>query len=172
MRALPMLLLFVTACASAPAPAPAAPAREQASDSSAVASSAPAPAPAPASASAPTPASAPAPPPGPLPTGGIVLIGEIASPPSFDPKATLDTLKPQLVACYNQARRSAPALRGKLKLRINVNEVGTVLMVDAEPGGSAADPALVACLGDAIKAAHFPKPAGMATVTAPLVFRP
>lgn len=175
MRALPLLLLFVAACASAPAPAPAAPAGEQANDPGAVAPPAPAreqanDSPAPASASTPAPASAPTP--GPLPTGGIVLIGEIASPPSFDPKATLDTLKPQLLSCYNQARRSAPALRGKLKLRINVNEVGTVLMVDAEPGGSAADPGLVACLSDAIKAAHFPKPAGMATVTAPLVFRP
>ena len=171
MRVLSLMLLFVTACASAPTSVPAAPAREQANDPGAAPAPAPeqandSPAPAPAS------ASAPAPPLGPLPTGGTVLIGEIASPPSFDPKATLDTLKPQLLSCYNQARRSAPALRGKLKLRININEVGTVLMVDAEPGGSAADPALVACLGDAIKAAHFPKPAGMATVTAPLVFRP
>src|SRR5580704_4253238 len=116
MRVLSLMLLFVTACASAPTSAPAAPAREQANDPSA----APAPAREQANDSpAPPPASAPAPPLGPLPTGGIVLIGEIASPPSFDPKATLDTLKPQLLSCYNQARRSAPALRGKLKLRIN-----------------------------------------------------
>jgi hypothetical protein len=101
-----------------------------------------------------------------------VLIGEIASGPSFDPKATLDGIKPELLSCYNQARQNNPALRGKLKLRINVNETGSVLVVDAEPGGAAGDPALVACLGVAIKAVRFPKPAGMATVTAPLVFRP
>jgi len=61
---------------------------------------------------------------------------------------------------------------GKLKLHINVNETGTVLLVDAEPGGAADDAVLVSCLGDAIKGAHFPKPPGMATITAPLVFRP
>jgi hypothetical protein len=107
-----------------------------------------------------------------MPTGGAVLIGEIASGPSFNPKATLDGMKPDLLSCYNQARQNTPSLHGKLTLRINVNEVGSVLVVDAEPGGSAADPALVACLGAAIKAVRFPKPGGMATVTAPLVFRP
>jgi hypothetical protein len=81
-------------------------------------------------------------------------------------------MKPELLSCYNQARQNSPALRGKLKLRIDVNEAGSVLLVAAEPGGSAADPALIACLGAAIKAAHFPKPAGLATITAPLVFRP
>jgi hypothetical protein len=102
----------------------------------------------------------------------VVLIGEIASPPKFDPKPTLDALKPELLSCYNRARQNNPSLHGKLNLRINVNEGGSVLLVDAEPGGTAADPALVACLGDAVKAAHFPKPPGMATITAPLVFRP
>jgi hypothetical protein len=102
----------------------------------------------------------------------VVLVGEIASPPKFDPKPTLDGLKPALLSCYNQARQNNPSLHGKLKLHINVNESGSVLLVDAEPGGTAADPALVACLGDAIKAAPFPKPPGMATIVAPLVFRP
>jgi hypothetical protein len=102
----------------------------------------------------------------------VVLIGEILSPPSFDAKSTLDGLKPALLSCYNHARQNSPSLHGKLKLRINVNEVGAVLLVDAEPGGTADDPALVSCLGDAIKGAHFPKPPGMATITAPLVFRP
>jgi hypothetical protein len=102
----------------------------------------------------------------------VVLIGEIASPPKFDPKPTHDAQKPELLSCYNRARQNNPSLHGKLNLRINVNEGGSVLLVDAEPGGTAADPALVACLGDAVKAAHFPKPPGMATITAPLVFRP
>jgi hypothetical protein len=53
-----------------------------------------------------------------------------------------------------------------------VNEAGTVLRVDAEPGGSANTPALVACIGEALKTTPFPKPGGMATVVAPLVFRP
>jgi hypothetical protein len=77
-----------------------------------------------------------------------------------------------MLACYNKARQNNPSLHGKLKLRINVNEAGSVVLVDAEPGGTAEDPALVACLGEAIKAAHFSKPGGMATITAPLVFRP
>jgi hypothetical protein len=147
------VFLFVSACAAAPVFAPA---------------SAPAPAPAPA---APAPAPAPAPS-GPPPTGGSVLIGDIVSPKSFDPGPVLLSLQPEFLACYNQARIAVPALHGKLKLRIHVNEAGTVVGVDAEPGGKADDPALVGCLGDAMKATHFPKPGGSATVIAPLVFRP
>jgi outer membrane biosynthesis protein TonB len=156
-RALLPMFLLATSCAPASAPAPAS-----------ALSSAPAPAPALSSASASAPPSAL----GPLPTGGMVLVGEVLSPPSFDPKPTLDGLKPELLSCYNRARQQAPALHGKLKLRINVNEGGSVLLVEAEPGSSAADPGLVACMGEAIKAAHFPKPPGMATITVPLVFRP
>ena len=55
---------------------------------------------------------------------------------------------------------------------IVVNEAGNVVNVEADQEGSAYDASLVACIGDALKAAHFPKPGGMATVTAPLVFRP
>lgn len=102
----------------------------------------------------------------------MVLIGDIVSPPSFSPKAALESAKPQLVACYNEARQTAPSLHGKVTLRINVNEGGTVLLVDAAPGGSANDPGLVSCLGEALRAVKFPKPGGTATVSAPLVFRP
>jgi hypothetical protein len=147
-RALPLpMILLIAACASAPAPAP---------------ESAPAPAPTSAPTSAPAPAatSAPesAPAPAPLPTGGVVLIGEILSPPSFDAKSTLDGLKPALLSCYNRARQNSPTLHGKLKLHINVNETGAVLLVDAEPGGAADDATLVSCLGDAIKGAHSQAP--------------
>src|SRR5450432_3928085 len=100
-RALPMLLLLTACGAAAPAPAPAsAPAPAPAPES----------APAPASASASAPASAPASaaaPLGPMPTGGAVLIGEIASPPSFDARATLEGMKTALLSCYNQARQSS-----------------------------------------------------------------
>ena len=107
-----------------------------------------------------------------MPAGGSVLVGEVIGSPSFDPRGALDSAKPQLLSCYNQVRRSNASLHGKLKLRINVNEAGTVVRVDAEDGGSANDPALVSCLGDAMKAVRFPKPGGMATIVAPLVFRP
>jgi hypothetical protein len=50
--------------------------------------------------------------------------------------------------------------------------VGTVLKVDADPNGSANDATLVACIGEALKAVTFPKPGGMATIVAPLAFRP
>ena len=126
--------------------------------------SAPEPVPAPASASA----SASAPP----VTGGSVLIGDIVAPPSFDPKPALVSAKSELLGCYNKARQATPSLHGRLTLRINVNETGKVMLVDAAPGGSVDDPALVACLSDALKAVTFPKPAGLATVSAPLVFRP
>lgn len=92
--------------------------------------------------------------------------------PSFDPKSTLDGAKPRLLSCYNQVRQTNTSLHGRLKLRINVNEAGTVLRVDAEEGGSANNPALTSCIGDAIKALRFPKPGGMATILVPLVFRP
>jgi hypothetical protein len=102
-----------------------------------------------------------------------VLVGDIVAPKGFDPKPTIDAFKPQLLDCYNQARASNPALHGKVALKIQINEAGAVNGVDAEPGGKPVDPALLACIGDAMKArAHFPKPGGMATVTAPLVFRP
>jgi hypothetical protein len=77
-----------------------------------------------------------------------------------------------MIGCYNKARASKPDLAGKLKLLILVNAAGTVLKVDAEAGGSANDQHLVDCLGDVLKTAAFPKPGGMATVVAPLVFRP
>jgi hypothetical protein len=104
-------------------------------------------------------------------TGGSVLIGEIAAPKSFDPKSSVVSLQPQLLACYNQARATNPSLRGKLKVRFVVNEAGTVINVDAEPGGTASDEGLVSCISSAARAAHFPKPAGTATVLVPLVFR-
>lgn len=131
-RMLPLLLL--TACASAPAPSPAAAPAPASAPSSGPEEAAPAP----PAASAPA-ASASAPP-APLPTGGAVLIGDIVAPPSFDPKSTLEALKPDLLACYNKARQNSPSLHGKLKLRINVNETGSVLVVDAEPGGTAGNP--------------------------------
>jgi hypothetical protein len=106
------------------------------------------------------------------PTGGSVLVGEIPSTKKFDPKATVEGSKPALVDCYNKARATTPDLSGKVKLLILVNGVGSVLKVDAEAGGSANDPKLVACIGEALKTVTFPKPGGMATIVAPLVFRP
>ncbi len=152
-------LVTLAGCAAAngPAPAPA---------------SAPAPAPASASTPASAPASTPAAPLGPLPTGGAVLVGEIVAPPSFDPGPTLEATKPQLLSCYNQSRQTDASLRGKLKVRITINEAGTVLRVDAEPGGSANAPALVSCIDDALRAVRFPKPGGTASLLVPLVFRP
>jgi hypothetical protein len=108
-----------------------------------------------------------------VPTGGSVLVGDIAAPKGFNPKPTVDAFRPQLVDCYNKARASHPDLHGKLTLHIQVNEAGAVLSVDADPGGHAFDPSLVSCISDAMKAgAHFPKPGGTAIVNAPLVFRP
>jgi hypothetical protein len=118
----------------------------------------------PVTTSAPVPASAP--------TGGSLLIGEIVSPKAFDPRPVLVSLEPRFLGCYNQARASVPSLHGKLKLRIHVNEGGAFAGVEAEEGGSANDATLVACLGDAMRSARFPKPGGSATIVAPLVFRP
>jgi hypothetical protein len=102
---------------------------------------------------------------------GYVFIGEIAGTPKFDPKSTLEGLKPQLLDCYQRARVTAPALRGKLTLHITVNEAGAVTRVDGQ--GPANDAGFVGCLGDALKAGGpFPRPGGTAVVTAPLVFRP
>jgi hypothetical protein len=93
------------------------------------------------------------------------------APKHFDPKPTLDSLSPDLVGCYQRARARSPSLHGRLNLRVVVNEAGAVQSVQGEPGGSANDPALVACIGDAMKQASFPKPGGMATIVVPLVFR-
>ncbi len=115
-----------------------------------------------------SPASAP-------PVGGAVIVGDINAPKSFDPKPTLVALKPKLLDCFNQARAVTPGLHGKLTVRIVVNEAGTALSAeaDATPGQGAYDPVLVKCIDGVVKAGvKFPKPGGMATVSAPLLFRP
>jgi hypothetical protein len=154
-RSLPWAL--VLACggpAHAPEVAPSASAEPAAEASSAVPA---------ASSSAPPP----------VPTGGVVLVGDINAPKGFDPKPVIEGFKPQLVDCYDKARATHPDLRGKVTLQIQINEAGAVLGVDAAPGGHANDPALVACIADAMKAgARFPKPKGTAIVNAPLVFHP
>jgi hypothetical protein len=100
------------------------------------------------------------------------MIGAIAGTRTFDPKKTLEGFKPELLACFGQARATHPALHGKLTLQIVINEGGQVLRVDADPGGSANDDTLVACIASAMKErAQFQKPGGTATVTAPLVFQ-
>jgi hypothetical protein len=105
-------------------------------------------------------------------TGGSVLIGEITAPKTFNPAPTLAALVPDLLSCYRRARGSVATLRGKLNLRVIVNEVGAAQAVASEPGGGANDPALVSCLGEALKGATFPKPGGTAIIIVPLVFRP
>ncbi len=108
----------------------------------------------------------------PTPTGGIVIVGDIAAAKKFDPRRTLDTSAPSLLDCYNKVRATQPALSGKLTLVIAINESGTVLKVDPQPGGSANVPELVACIESVLKETPFPRPGGMATVIAPLLFRP
>ncbi|HEY6459280.1 MAG TPA: AgmX/PglI C-terminal domain-containing protein [Polyangiaceae bacterium] len=156
-----MLLGGMVGCASAPPPVMPAPAADS--------SSAPGP-----SATTPAPPVASAPPVAPVvPTGGSVMIGDINAPKGFKPKPVIDALAGDLVHCYDEARAVTPDLRGKVTLRIQINEAGAVLSVEAEPGGHANDPGLVSCVNDLMKAsAHFPKPGGTATVLAPLVFRP
>ena len=158
--------------ANAPAAGPGTEGAGAASASAAAADSAPAPAPAPASASAPAPASAPAAA-APPATGGSVLIGDIAGTKKFDPKATVNGIQQSLLDCYNKVRGGKPALHGKLKLRVVVNDTGSEVNVTPDPADELGkEDALVSCLSDAFHQAHFPKPGGMATVTVPLLFRP
>jgi hypothetical protein len=107
-----------------------------------------------------------------LPAGGSVLVGEIAGTPKFDPKPAVEDMKSDLLTCFAKARAANPSLHGKVTLKIVVNAAGRVNRVEANPGGTANDATLVACIEDAMKDhAQFPKPPGTATVTAPLVFR-
>jgi hypothetical protein len=106
-----------------------------------------------------------------VPTGGSVLVGDIVAPKSFDPKPVLKTLEADFVTCFNKARAKNADLHGKLQLRLVVNDAGSVLSTDSDGGGGANDPGLVACLGDVLKGAHFPKPGGLATIQVPMVFR-
>jgi hypothetical protein len=123
----------------------------------------------PSSSGAPSSSGSSSPPPA---TGGSVLVGEIAGTPHFDPKPPIEAIKADLLDCFNRARGTNPALHGKLTLKIVVNEAGHVNRVDASPGGLADDAGFLGCVTDVLKArAEFPKPGGMATVTAPLVFR-
>jgi hypothetical protein len=103
---------------------------------------------------------------------GSILIGEIVAPKTFSPEPTIAALVPDLLSCYRKVRASTPSLRGKLKLRLVVNESGVPQSVAGEPGGAANDPALISCLGETLKSATFPKPGGTAIVIVPMVFRP
>jgi hypothetical protein len=104
-------------------------------------------------------------------SAGYVFVGEIAGTPKFDPKPTIEGMKPQLLDCYQKARSTTPTLRGKLTLHVAVNEAGAVTHVEGQ--GPASDPAFVSCIGEALKAGGpFPRPGGSAVITAPLVFRP
>jgi hypothetical protein len=175
MRRFPLWMLMMAACGSKPAmPVATSGTSDVASaapSASSVAPSAPASVPTEASSAVP-PASTSAPV-GPVPTGGSVMIGDIMGPPNFDPKPTLVALKPKLVDCFNQARAGNPSLHGKITMRILVNEAGTGMSAEADPGAPAYDPALVKCVDGVIKAGvKFPKPGGMATISAPFVFRP
>jgi hypothetical protein len=106
-------------------------------------------------------------------TDGTVVIGAIAATGHFDPKSTLDDLRPDLMACFRRVHMSNTAIHGKVNIRIQVDEAGEVLNVDAQPGGPANDPALIACIRDDFKAnAHFARPGGSATIVASLVFHP
>jgi hypothetical protein len=165
MRPPAMLVLSLAACGPA-APPPAAPVASVAPEAASAEPSASPTEAAPAASSAAPAPSTPAP-----SAGGSVLLGEIAAPKSFDPRPALESFNPQLLSCYNQVRAAHPALHGKLDLRVIVNEAGSVVNVGAHPGGSANDPALVACIGEAMKALTFPKAGGSATITVPLVFR-
>ncbi len=164
-----LLLALVVSCASAtPTPTPTATSTPTATatptstaTATATSTSTPTPTPTPTATATAT-----------VPTGGVLLLGEINTPKLFNPRPVIEALKPRLLECYNQARAGKPSLRGKLRLRIQVNEAGAVNAVGAEPGGTADDPALVDCLGAVLKGATFPKPGGMATVVAPMVFRP
>ncbi len=156
--------------ANAPAAGPGGDPAGAASASAAAADSAPAPAPAPAPASAPASAPAAAAPPA---TGGSVLIGDIAGTKKFDPKAAVNGIQQSMLDCYNKARGAKPALHGKLKLRVVVNDTGAAVNVTPDPADELGkDETLISCLSDAFHQAKFPKPGGMATVTVPLLFRP
>jgi hypothetical protein len=167
-----------TQTAGGPAAPPSSTSLENATPGAA--STAPALAPSPAASSlasassgfgASPPSPAPPPPASPALVGRVgVSIGEIPATPKFDPHATLEALRPNLLACYRKALEANASIHGKVTLRIHVAESGAVLRVDADPG-PANDPALVSCLNDDFKAnAHFPRPGGSAIVVAPLVF--
>jgi hypothetical protein len=155
-------LLVIAACAGTPSSAaPAAPP-----------TSGPAPVtPAARIAAASSGSTAAVPPPAPAMTPGVVVVGEVVAPPTFDPKPTLAALKPELLRCYNETRLLLPDLHGKLTLRLRLNDTGAVTATESQAGGQANDAGLVACIGDAAKAVTFPKPGGTATITVPLVFR-
>ncbi len=170
-----LLLLLAASCvpAASPSPSPSSPApSDSASPASAPSSSA-----SPVASTAPPSPTDSAPPPGPVlgpvPIGGAILLGDINAPPHFDPRPTLVTLEPKLLDCFNQARASHPSLHGKLMLRVQISEAGAALSAEADPSGSAYDPALVKCIDGVMKSGvKFPRPGGVATVAAPLVFRP
>jgi hypothetical protein len=172
-----LLLLLASGCgASSPAPVAPTPTSEPAPSASSPPALVPHPAAVEPASDAAAPASdAPAATPSTesaeLPTGSV-LVGEIASAKKFDPNAAVNDHVSDFATCYRRARVSVPGLHGKLNLSVVVGESGKVQSVAPESGGSANDPTLVACLGEAFKTVRFPKPGGTAIVLVPLLFRP
>ncbi len=162
-------LVFLVGCGGASGSAAQAPSAASSAAAPSASASSAAPEASSSTASAAPAASRPA---GPSPvSAGTVFIGAIDGTPGFDPRSTLEGARDDLLGCYGQARAGHPALHGKVTLRIVVNEAGRAVSVESNPGGSANDPGLVACIGSVLRGkVTFQKQRGSATVIAPLVF--
>lgn len=81
------------------------------------------------------------------------------------PKAVVDeklaSLGPTIQACYENALKTKPDLRGSVNINFVVGEDGKVAHADAAEGDDALpDPATVGCILGALKKLEFPQPSG------------
>ncbi|MDB5218754.1 MAG: putative abductin-like protein [Myxococcaceae bacterium] len=74
--------------------------------------------------------------------------------------------------CYEDGRRTNPKLQGKVTVKFEIDQDGTVTK-SADARSDLPDEAVVKCVVDAYRTLRFPRPdAGVVTVYFPLIFNP
>ena len=110
------------------------------------------------------PIAEPAPPPAPPPRSSVTIKGLTGTLNKDEVHQTMDAQQPVFDGCIAESRRSVRWVSGSIRFAFKVDAEGKV--ADAHPIESTiGHRALEQCLGDAVAATVFPKPAGRAIAT-------
>jgi hypothetical protein len=112
--------------------------------------------------------------PGVAPPRGTLGAGEINVQGSIDAgvvRGAVRRLRPQLVACYQQAIKANPDARGKLQMTVVVGTAGKVARVTVD-GDTTGEPRIAECVRVRLARAQFPASRSGYSFSLPLVFEP
>ena len=98
--------------------------------------------------------------------GAMIIMGDGGSARRIDDlNALVLARRPQIRACYDQARKQHPELSGKFNIQITLDPKGVVQDVQSGADSDITDPGMLACTADIIKKIPFgPNPAGRNTI--------